>query len=144
MNRTPSLIIAGIVLLLTGTGMTGAADYKTPVNMTNDDRRQLMAGGNEYQQCVMGELRELASKVDDPRALTDAAMASCSDTLTAFAEEMAANNYDPDFSNYYIDKVKSRVANAAVRQALVFASQKQRMQDEPATGAESQGPQNSQ
>lgn len=114
----------GAVLILFS-GIVAAGEYKTPANMTNEDRQALMAGSNEYEQCVTSKVRELAPGVGDPRALADAAMASCSDTLTAFAEEMATDNYHPDFSNYYIGKIKNRVANTAVQQAMFIAAQKQ-------------------
>ncbi|MDZ7736829.1 MAG: hypothetical protein U5P41_12575 [Gammaproteobacteria bacterium] len=114
----------GTILILLS-GMVAAEEYKTPANMTNEDRQTLMAGSNEYEQCVTSSVRELAPRIGDPRALADAAMASCSNTLTAFAEGMATDNYHPDFSNYYIGRVKNRVANTAVQQAMIIVSQKQ-------------------
>ncbi len=112
------------VLLSVTVSPAFAEDYKTPANMTAEDKSALLSGSSEYEQCVTARLREDESGIDDPRALADAAMDSCSEMLTAFAEKMAADNYHPDFSNYYLGKVKHRVANEALRQAMFIASQK--------------------
>ncbi|MCS3903041.1 hypothetical protein J2T55_001058 [Methylohalomonas lacus] len=120
-----SKYLLATLLLLLSAPLAAEEDYKTPANMSPEDRRDLMAASDAYESCVREELNERAADIDDPRALADAAMAACSKMLTTMAEEMAADNYHPDFSNYYIGKVKNRVANDAVRQAMVFASQKQ-------------------
>lgn len=102
-----------------------AEEYKTPANMSVEDRRSLMASSSDYERCVITRVQELAPRVGDPRALADAALASCSNMLTDFAEQMTEDNYHPDFSNYYIRKVKYRVANTAVQQAMFISAQKQ-------------------
>lgn len=122
MSASKTLFLA---LLLSVTATPALADdYKTPANMTVEDKSALLSSSREYEQCVTARLRELESRIDDPRALADAAMASCNEMLTAFAEKMAADNYHPDFSNYYLGKVKHRVANETLRQAMFIASQK--------------------
>ncbi len=118
-----SKYLLATLLLLLSAPLAAEEDYKTPANMSAEDRRDLMAASDAYASCVRSELNERAAEIEDPRALADAAMEGCSKMLTTMAEEMAADNYHPDFSNYYIGKVKNRVANDAVRQAMVFASQ---------------------
>lgn len=135
MLRNAAFLLGSLILLLTSTATVAAEEPKTPANMTNEDRQQLMAGSNEYEQCVSSELRKLAPEIDDPRALTEAAMSACSNKLTALAQEMAASNYDPNYSNYYIDQVKNRVANRSLRQAMFYASQKQQAQEESGQGS---------
>lgn len=118
-----SKYLLAFLLLPLSAPLAAEEDYKTPANMSPEDRRDLMAASDAYESCVRSELNERAAEIEDPRALADAAMEACSKMLTTMAEEMAADNYHPDFSNYYIGKVKNRVANDAVRQAMVFASQ---------------------
>lgn len=141
MLQNSAFLLGSLMLLLTSTATVAAEELKTPANMTNEDRRQLMAASNEYEKCVSSELRQLAPEVTDPRALTDAAMAACSNKLMALAQEMAASNYDPNYSNYYIDQIKDRVANRNLRQAMFYASQKQQAQQESDPGAEGNTPQ---
>jgi len=113
------------ILLLTTTASADEESYKTPANMTDADRRQLMAGSSEYEQCVLGNVSELAGEYADPRPLAEAALKSCSDVLTAFARTMAESNYHPDFSNYYIGRIRHRVAGNAVNRAMLIVSQRQ-------------------
>ncbi len=144
MLRNTVFMLGSLIFLLTTTATVVAEEAKTPANMTNEDRQQLMAGSNEYEKCVSSESRRLAPKVGDPRALTDAAMAACSNKLTELAEEMATSNYDPNYSNYYLEKVKTRVANSTLRQAIYYTSQKQRAREESDQGSadnKSQAPQ---
>ena len=141
MARNSFFLLGSLILLLTSTAMVAAEELKTPANMTNADRQQLMAGSNEYEKCVDSELRKLAPEIEDPRDLTGAAMSACSNTLTDLAQEMAASNYDPNYSNYYIEQVKNRVASRSLRQAMFYASQKQQAQEESGQGAGANKPQ---
>jgi len=141
MPRKSVFPLGSLILLLTSTTTVAAEELKTPANMTNADRQQLMAGSNEYEKCVDSELRKLAPEIEDPRELTGAAMSACSNTLTDLAQEMAASNYDPNYSNYYIEQVKNRVANRTLRQAMFYASRKQQTQEESGQGSGANKPQ---
>lgn len=128
MTTIRTLTLAAL-LMISSAAM--AEDYKTPANMTIDDRRELMAASGEYENCVRTRLQELAPKISDPRAMADAATVSCHGILTGLAEYMATENYDPNYSKYYIKQVRRDVASNALRQSLIYDARRHAEQTAP-------------
>lgn len=117
-----------LVLPLTGlliANVPAESEYKTPNNLTIDDKKMMLSGKADYQSCLRENMSKYEDKVGDPRALVDIAMTTCEETLTAFDQKLQENDLHPDYRQYYVDRVRKDSASEALRQALFIFSQRQ-------------------
>lgn len=128
------ILITTICLLSSPVIQGEETEYKTPANMTAEDRTIISEGVADYRSCLSEQMSELDAKIGDPRALTDAAMEQCKPTLAEFDQAMKNQNFDPNFRKHYVESVKNRSAGEALKQAMFMAAQKQAEPDSEGNG----------
>lgn len=130
MYRCRPFLLALPLASLLAAANAWAEEYKTPANLTADDRAMMMDGKADYKRCLAENLRKYQDRVGDPRALADAAMSVCVETLETFNQELKDRNLHPDYREHYISKVRKEGASGAVQQAMFVISQRQSAEQE--------------
>lgn len=103
---------AKVVLMVFGIAACAGAEetYRSPGDMTLEERTEMMKGVGEYNNCVY---REGLAKVDefpDIRQAADAAMAACAGTIDALRAKIEGFRFEPGFEDQFIQHAQSRAA----------------------------------
>lgn len=111
-GRLGTLIPAKIIVVLLGVSAGAAAEekYRSPGDMTVEERAAMMQGVSDYNNCVY---REGLAKVDefpDIRQAADAAMEACSGSIDALRAKIESFRFEPAFGDHFVQHARSRAA----------------------------------
>ncbi len=86
-----------------------AASYRSPTDMSADERMQLMTLVRDYGSCIRENAMRLNPDYPGVRELADAAMGNCAVKLVELEKKMTAMNLDPGFVKGYVRHGRNQV-----------------------------------
>lgn len=110
-----SLVILSVMPL--ASPITLAADsqsptYRSPADMTVEERTILMGLVGKYNKCVYNEGMTRVEKVPDIRQAADAAMGACENTINELRAQIEAYHFEPGFGENFAHHAQSRAARS--------------------------------
>lgn len=98
------------------------ADYRSPADMTIDERTTMMSLVSDYNTCVYQEGMTRVDKFADIRQAADAAMAACENTANKLRSTINGYGFDPGFSEQFVRHTQSRAARTLLPELAIRKS----------------------
>lgn len=122
-SHSPTRKVIALFLGITaGAGAYAEGSFRSPGDMTVEERTEMMKGVSEYNNCVY---REGLAKVDsfpDIRQAADAAMAACAGTIDALRTKIESFRFEPGFGDQFIQHAQSRAAKNLIPELAIRKS----------------------
>ena len=91
-----------------------ASEFRSPADMTVDERRAIMERVTSYNLCVHDAAMKAVDGVDDIRKAADSALGSCKGKLDDIADRITGFKFDPGFARQFTTQIR----NTAVHKLL--------------------------
>jgi hypothetical protein len=105
-----SVALACLAMAATTVVAEDTTDYRSPADMTVEERAAMMQGVNDYNGCVYKQGVAEVDKFPDVRQAADAAMMTCEKELDKLRELITGNHFEPGFAEQFVNHAKSRAA----------------------------------
>lgn len=109
-----------LVFLLINMPVLAEESYRYPVDLSEEERENMMQSSDKYDQCLKKESDDLIDKYEDFRQVADVAMENCSGTLTEIDKDLARMNLDPDFRRFFIRKTSQKSTKNLLPQLMMM------------------------
>ncbi|MGE0336294.1 MAG: hypothetical protein AB7Q76_13485 [Gammaproteobacteria bacterium] len=113
MSRIPGCLAgalyAGLMMLST---QVAAGDYRSPGDMTLEERSAMMQLVGEYNACVYRAGMEKVDAFPDIRQAADAAMEACENLSLKLRQTIDGYNFEPGFGEQFVHHARSRAAKS--------------------------------
>jgi len=121
------MILAQALLLvpLAGAEETGTASetaYRSPGDMTMEERTAMMSGVSDYNGCVYKEAMARVDKLPDIRQAADEAMAACKNRIDSLRALIDGYGFEPGFGEQFTHHAQSRAARTLLPELAIRKS----------------------
>jgi hypothetical protein len=118
---------AALVVLMTGAAGVAAEEpattkYRSPGDMTVEERTTMMSLVGEYNNCVYQEGVAQVDKFPDIRQAADAAMEACENTANKLRETIDGYGFEPGFAEQFVHHAQSRAARTLLPELAIRKS----------------------
>lgn len=96
--------------------------YRSPADMTIDERNTMMSLVSDYNNCVYQEGMSRVDNFADIRQAADAAMAACENTANKLRAIIDSYGFDPGFSEQFVRHAQSRAARTLLPELAIRKS----------------------
>ncbi|MSR15672.1 MAG: hypothetical protein EXR86_14185 [Gammaproteobacteria bacterium] len=96
--------------------------YRSPGDMTVDERTAMMSLVGEYNNCVYQEGVAQVDKFADIRQAADAAMEACENTVNKLRATIDSYGFEPGFSEQFVHHAQSRAARTLLPELAIRKS----------------------
>ncbi len=96
--------------------------FRSPGDITAEERMQMMQGVAEYNNCVYGAGMELVAKFEDIRQAADAAMEQCENLNRKLHETIESFRVDPAFAEHFVHHTQSRAVRSLLPELAIRKS----------------------
>ena len=124
-----------IMLLLASLGLalscsyTLAEEFRSPQEMTSDDREIINEAQADYYDCVQEKMLEFSNNSDDPRIISDQVLDVCSVILIKLDGDLGERNMNPHFTQRYIYNTKNKAAKQLLKNLMMIIASRQQAID---------------
>ncbi|NNM01849.1 MAG: hypothetical protein HKO62_13930 [Gammaproteobacteria bacterium] len=111
LNLLPKIPDASRWLLLGSLAVVtsnGFAQDRSPGDLNDGERREMMLAASRYDACVFNKAMEMAADHEDIRRAADAALGACGDKLDELREVLAGFEVEESFIDGFSRSVQSR------------------------------------
>jgi hypothetical protein len=91
-----------------------ASEFRSPADMTVDERRAIMETVTNYNVCVHDAAMKSVEGVDDIRKAADSALGACKGKLDDVGNRITGFKFDPGFARQFTTQIR----NTAVHKLL--------------------------
>ncbi len=119
-------IVSTILVILALTNLvwadSGIGEYRSPGDMTANERGTMMKSANDYNNCVYMKALEIQKSEADIRRVADLAMGGCQSHLDVLSVNMSAWGFDQNFATGFTNNVKNRAARKIIPELAIRSS----------------------
>ena len=121
LSVTGNLLAAGS----TDTTGSGAPQYLTSAQITQEDYDMMADYAYRYDSCLNQTSMEQMDKQADPRHVVDYAMKQCAADLEELDRKMTERNIDPAYRQGFIGKINRQSVNNTLRNVMMGMAARQ-------------------
>lgn len=99
-----------------------AATYRSPGDMSMEERTAMMSGVSEYNGCVYKEAMARVDKLPDIRQAADEAMAACKGRIDELRTLIEGYGFEPGFGEQFTHHAQSRAARTLLPELAIRKS----------------------
>ncbi len=119
----PGLILAPGAQTQDSQPAAGAATaYRSPGEMSTQERTAMMGGVSEYNSCVYKEAMARVDELPDIRQAADEAMAACKDRIEKLRALIEGYGFEPGFGEQFTHHAQSRAARTLLPELAIRKS----------------------
>ncbi len=96
--------------------------YRSPGDMSMEERTAMMSGVSEYNSCVYEEAMARVDKFPDIRQAADEAMAACKDRIDKLRALIEGYGFEPGFGEQFTHHAQSRAARTLLPELAIRKS----------------------
>ncbi|MBI2800571.1 MAG: hypothetical protein HYX63_09875 [Gammaproteobacteria bacterium] len=123
------LLRVGTAAVLLGVALTVNAEesatptYRSPADMTVEERTAIMGLVGEYNSCVYKEGMARVKDFHDIRQAADAAMGACDKAINALHEKIESFHFEPAFGDHFTHHAQARAARTLLPELAIKKSE---------------------
>lgn len=114
-----SLLAALVTLIAPPLMAEDAQQYRSPGDMTVDERMSMMQLVSDYNTCVYREGIAQVDKFADIRQSADAALAACQPTTDTLRATIDGFGFEPGFGEQFVHHAQSRAARTLIPELAI-------------------------
>jgi hypothetical protein len=120
----PTLRIALLVLMVSASPLAeeAPANYRSPGDMTVEERMAMMSLVGEYNNCVYQAGMAKVDQFADIRQAADAAMEACENTANKLRTTINDYGFEPGFAEQFVRHAQSRAARTLLPELAIRKS----------------------
>ncbi len=100
----------------------GGRPYRSPGDMSVDERMSMMKMVGEYNSCVYREGMANVDKFADIRQSADLALAACQNTSNELRAMIDGYGFEPGFGEHFVHHAQSRAARTLIPELAIRKS----------------------
>ncbi|MBM4227450.1 MAG: hypothetical protein FJ164_06855 [Gammaproteobacteria bacterium] len=112
----------GLLLAPVAGAEESEATYRSPGDMTMEERTAMMSGVSEYNSCVYKESMARVDKLPDIRQAADEGMAACKSKIDALRTLIDGYGFEPGFSEQFTHHAQSRAVRTLMPELAIRKS----------------------
>ena len=118
-----SLVLAAGVQAQDGQPAAGVTTaYRSPGDMSMEERTAMMSGVSAYNTCVYKEAMARVDKLPDIRQAADEAMTACKDSIDKLRALIEGYGFEPGFGEQFTHHAQSRAARTLLPELAIRKS----------------------
>ena len=98
-------------------------EYRSPADMTVEERTAIMSLVGKYNTCVLNEGMARVDKLPDIRQAADAAMGACENTINELRAQIETYRFEPAFGEHFAHHAQARAARTLLPELALKKSQ---------------------
>lgn len=117
-----AVALLGVALAVNAEESTTPA-YRSPADMTVEERTAIMGLVGEYNGCVYKEGMARVKDFPDIRQAADAAMGACDKAIHALHEKIESFHFEPAFGDHFTHHAQARAARTLLPELAMKKSE---------------------